>query len=139
MNREEELGIGKNRRKVDMKEEYYVIILLEDFVYHDTDENVCRDWRRKIWTTGSKPVSKDYREKAMGFYNANLEAPSRISDERTPRVAILVLLIGWKPPFDCHDSQRPIYAPHKPIHCVRLVGMHCATGDLKNEGCPAYT
>lgn len=59
LSKEEELGIGKDRRRIDLKEEYYVRIppLLACSIPSDSKR---RDWLPKISTTGSRRESRDY-------------------------------------------------------------------------------
>jgi cytochrome c oxidase assembly protein subunit 16 len=59
LTKEEELGIGKDRRRIDLKEEYYVRIL-PSLVCLTRSDSKCRDWQPKTSTTGSKRESKDY-------------------------------------------------------------------------------
>lgn len=67
MSKEEELGIGKAGRKVDMNEEYYVRMhhINLPFRYSDADCMLYRDWQRKIWMIGNRSVSRDFQESMM--------------------------------------------------------------------------
>jgi len=56
MSKEEELGIGKDKRKVDMKEEYYVSYFRSLGIIEWLADYDCRDLRRKIWIIGSRNV-----------------------------------------------------------------------------------
>ena len=64
MTKEEELGIGKAGRRVDMKEEYYVSgRLADEFKYLLI---YCyRDSQQRTWTIGNRNVSRDFRENTM--------------------------------------------------------------------------
>lgn len=62
LSKEEGLGIGRDRRKVDMKEEYYVSFAWVS--YEDGGEEGLvlvadggnRNWRLRIWIIGSRSV-----------------------------------------------------------------------------------
>jgi cytochrome c oxidase assembly protein subunit 16 len=58
LTKEEELGIGKDRRRIDLKEEYYVRIP-SPLVCSIWSDSKRRDWQPKISTTGSKRESRD--------------------------------------------------------------------------------
>lgn len=67
LSKEEELGIGKAGRRVDMKEEYYVSPLSRD-----TASPMLISYRnlpRRILTTGSRSGSRDFQESTMESYN----------------------------------------------------------------------
>lgn len=59
LSKEEELGIGKDRRRIDLKEEYYVRLPLS-FLHTTLSDTACRDWPPKTSTTGNRRESKDY-------------------------------------------------------------------------------
>lgn len=59
LSKEEELGIGKDRRRIDLKEEYYVRIPLS-LVCCVLSDSKRRDWLPRISTTGSRRESRDY-------------------------------------------------------------------------------
>lgn len=71
LTKEEELGIGKDRRRIDLKEEYYVsakevsrmvwggFVLITGY----------SDWLPKILITGSRNVSSDYLASTMAFFD----------------------------------------------------------------------
>ena len=83
MSKEEELGIGKGGRRVDMKEEYYVSFHAENGngigrcrnAAKTTDmwtriaDTSCRDWQLRTWTIGNKNVLRDFQESMMESYN----------------------------------------------------------------------
>jgi len=71
LSKEEELGIGKAGRKVDMKEEYYVRCTFHGLAGTQMLMMIDRDLRRKIWKIGSKNVSRDYLENMMGSFDGN--------------------------------------------------------------------
>lgn len=52
--KDEELGIGKDRRKIDMKEEYYVRLLCALHGVGMLANEPRRDFRLRISTTGSR-------------------------------------------------------------------------------------
>ena len=57
MGKEEALNVGKNKRKVDMKEEYYVRLTVSATLGTSTGRpaaDLNRDLRRRISTTGSR-------------------------------------------------------------------------------------
>lgn len=54
LSKEEELGIGKGGRKVDMKEEYYVRCTFHRLAGTQMLIMMDRDLRRKIWMIGSR-------------------------------------------------------------------------------------
>ena len=66
MTKEAELGIGKDRRRVDINEEYYRLAAKVTSpclpLATSKAESSCR-----IWTIGKTKGSKDYRAKTMGY------------------------------------------------------------------------
>lgn len=71
LTKEEELGIGKDRRRIDLKEEYYVsasevrCMAREGLVLI----NGYSDWLPKILITGSRNVSSDYLASTTEFFD----------------------------------------------------------------------
>ena len=61
LSKEEGLGIGKDKRKIDLREEYYVSIL--DIVSWTIANSSSSDSRARIWTTGSRKESSDCQER----------------------------------------------------------------------------
>lgn len=57
LSKEEELGIGKDRRRIDLKEEYYVRTHPSSF--HSLLLTQSRSSLQRIWTTGSRRESRD--------------------------------------------------------------------------------
>ena len=77
LTKEEELGIGKEKRRIDMREEYYVrpptcCRFLAATAMKSLDRTVTdtkhRNWLLKIWITGSRSGLNDYLESQMVFY-----------------------------------------------------------------------
>jgi cytochrome c oxidase assembly protein subunit 16 len=66
LSKDEELGIGKDRRRIDLKEEYYVRTPPSLF-YRVLSDSKRRDWLPKISTTGSKRESRDYPANTTAF------------------------------------------------------------------------
>lgn len=73
MSKEEELGLGQDRRRVDMKEEYYVSSALAMTVetMGTLIVMVYRDWPPRTWTTGSKSASRDFPASTTESFEAN--------------------------------------------------------------------
>lgn len=69
MTKEEELGIGKDKRKIDLKEEYYVrpAHLLKSGM-HEADME-CRNLQPKTWIIGSRSESRDFQAKSMAYWS----------------------------------------------------------------------
>jgi cytochrome c oxidase assembly protein subunit 16 len=65
LSKEEELGIGKAGRRVDMKEEYYVSDRRYRSDRAQANELIHRGSRQKIWMIGNRNVSRDFRENMM--------------------------------------------------------------------------
>lgn len=74
LTKEEELGIGKDRRRIDLKEEYYVRISKVSTCLLDTDPEY-RNSRQKISTAGSRRESRDYPASTM--VSSRLASPHR--------------------------------------------------------------
>jgi cytochrome c oxidase assembly protein subunit 16 len=81
LTKEEELGIGKDRRRIDLKEEYYVRTL-PSFVCLTRSDSKRRDWQPKTSTTGSKRESKDYPASTTAFSRSLLRLRFRSSSHR---------------------------------------------------------
>lgn len=70
VSKEEELGIGKDRRKVDINEEYYRLaakVCL--FSFWEADENINNGRLYRIWIIGRTSGCRGLRENMMGFYD----------------------------------------------------------------------
>ena len=73
MSEEEKLGIGKDKRKIDIKEEYYVSFVaggskevpLARCVW-SADVMMCRDWQQRTSTIGSRKESSACLARLMG-------------------------------------------------------------------------
>jgi cytochrome c oxidase assembly protein subunit 16 len=66
MTKEEELGIGKAGRRVDMNEEYYVSRPGLVKAGRHADKPAYRDLRRRIWMIGNRSVLRDFPASMMG-------------------------------------------------------------------------
>ncbi|KAJ3580329.1 hypothetical protein NPX13_g242 [Xylaria arbuscula] len=72
LTRDEELGVGKGGRKVNIKDEYYVSIATMCTRRNDSmliyAAPICRDWLRKTSTTGNRNASNDCPERTTAYY-----------------------------------------------------------------------
>jgi cytochrome c oxidase assembly protein subunit 16 len=78
LSKEEELGIGKAGRRVDMKEEYYVSSF-GSALHGVFADMTYRDWRQRTWTIGIRSVSRDCPESTMVFYECGQETRSQMT------------------------------------------------------------
>ena len=67
MTKEEELGIGKDRRRVDINEEYYRLAAKVGFKSLPWGGLGKLKSSRRIWTIGKTKESKDYPVRMMGY------------------------------------------------------------------------
>lgn len=71
LSKDEELGIGKDKRKIDLRDEYYV-----SNVWDGQERCVADDAKRnslvRIWIIGSKSESNVYQESPMESWNERL-------------------------------------------------------------------
>jgi cytochrome c oxidase assembly protein subunit 16 len=70
LSKEDELGIGKAGRRVNMKEEYYVGSI-PAFTCGRVLMMKHRDWQQKIWMIGSKSGSRDSQGSTTECYKAS--------------------------------------------------------------------
>ena len=67
MAKEAELGISKNRRRVDINEEYYRLAAKVIFVYFPLRKPSKAEAKRRTWRIGKTKESKDYQVKTMEY------------------------------------------------------------------------
>jgi len=72
LSQEEAMGLGKDRRRVDMREEYYVSPfphITSSATRMTEADSVDRNWPQKISIIGRIDGSKDYQASRMVFCN----------------------------------------------------------------------
>lgn len=129
LSKEEELGIGKDRRRIDLKEEYYVRIPPLP-VYSTPSDSKRRDWLPKISTTGSKRESRDYLASTTAS-SRSLHPPSTtffLIAYTVPYSGFSKALVWENHGFHekLHISQYPLgsYLSHcvlSPLHCFNML------------------
>lgn len=93
LTKDEELGIGKDKRRIDLKEEYYVCIhAFSQLRGIRANVIVCRNSLPKISTTGSRNASSDCLASTMEFSESCyylICVPVQCSHVRPPSLCFL--------------------------------------------------
>lgn len=120
MTKEAELGLGKDRRRVDINEEYYRLAAKVSFGGNRGWEDLKAEPSCRIWTIGKIKGSKDYLAKMMGYeHNGNFQTQSLIP----------AYTCRW---LSCHSTHR-IY----PLGCVTVsVRRYGRIGRPVNQASP---
>lgn len=114
LSKEEELGIGKDRRRIDLKEEYYVRELPSLF-YTTLSDTERRDWQPRISTTGNRKESKDYLASTTA---SSSPLPTSLL---SPFSACIILSLGFSKALGWENYA--IYEKHQiPQYCWSVFG-----------------
>lgn len=64
---QEKLGMSKEKRKIDLRDEYYVGFRKLERTAQQILTRFIRDWQQRTWINGSKNELSDYRVSRMGY------------------------------------------------------------------------